>query len=97
MKTPIQHFLLVYDHKRGYLIETIEFGTDADAAVREYSALESKYRDDPAMDIVLVGSDSLDTIKVTHRNYFDPARTMSEWKEFLTNFAEDASQQLVNA
>ena len=32
--------------------------------------MERKHARDAAMDVVLVGSDSLETVKVTHRNYF---------------------------
>ena len=67
----IQHFILVYDRKLGQEVEQIHFGTDAKAAVTAYERLEARYRDVSSMDIVLVGSDSLDTIKVTHSTYFD--------------------------
>ena len=32
--------------------------------------MERKHARDAAMNVVLVGSDSLETVKVTHRNYF---------------------------
>lgn len=67
----IQHFLLVFDHGRDQLIQTIEFGGDSSAATSRYSELERQYRDNGAIDIVLVGSDSIETVKVTHANYFD--------------------------
>ncbi len=68
--TPIKHFLLIYDHKRGQLVETREFGRDSQRAVRSYQDLEQAHREEPWMDIVLVGSDSLETIQITHANYF---------------------------
>ncbi|QXT62767.1 hypothetical protein [Tessaracoccus palaemonis] len=66
----VKHFLLIYDHHAGHLVETLEFGTDAAAAVESYQQVERKFRDSAWMDIVLVGSDSLDTIRITHANYF---------------------------
>jgi hypothetical protein len=66
----INHFLLVFDHRRDELIDLREFAGDDDSAVAAYSETESKYSTDPAIDIVLVGSDSLETVKVTHQNYF---------------------------
>ena len=66
----INHFLLVFDHRRDELIGMREFGDDGDSAVTAYTEMERRHSSDPAIDIVLVGSDSLDTVKVTHQNYF---------------------------
>jgi hypothetical protein len=79
----ILHFLLQYDHQLGKLVDMIEFGTDGVAAIKRYGELEDEYRQNPEMDIVLVGSDSLETIKITHRNYFDEGRTFDDIAEFL--------------
>lgn len=66
----INHYLLVFDHARGELVETVDFGADVDAATAAYSARERAHREDAHIDIVLVGSDSLETVKVTHSTYF---------------------------
>lgn len=66
----IQHFLLVFDHRRDELVDQLYFGDDARAATVKYGELEKQFRDDAAIDIVLVGSDSIETVKVTHANYF---------------------------
>lgn len=67
----IQHFILVFDRRAGHLLNQHDFGVEAKAAVGKYEELEEQYRDCPHMDIVLVGSDSIETVKVTHANYFD--------------------------
>lgn len=67
----IQHFILVFDRAQGHLLQTLDFGTKASAAINRYEDLEEEFRDSPHMDIVLVGSDSIDTVKITHANYFD--------------------------
>lgn len=67
----IQHFILVFDRHEGRLVRQAEFGTRAQEALAEYEALEELYRDSPHMDIVLVGSDSIETVRVTHANYFE--------------------------
>lgn len=72
----IQHFLLVFDHEKGRLVELQEFGHDSKAAVAAYAATEEKLRDRGHMEIVLLGSDSLDTIRLTHANYFDGSATV---------------------
>lgn len=66
----IKHFLLVFDHRKDELVDMQEFGTNGNGAVTAYSEMEARHATDPAIDIVLVGSDSLETVKVTHQNYF---------------------------
>lgn len=82
MPKPIQHFLLVFDHTKDQLVELREFGTEAERATAEYGAAERKYRDQDAIDIVLVGSDSIETVKVTHSTYFEGIMK-SELSKFL--------------
>lgn len=65
----LRHYLLMYDRATGELVVAHEY-EDAVAAARAYAALEQRYRNEPGIEIVLVGSDSLDTIKLTHANYF---------------------------
>ncbi|MCW1250284.1 hypothetical protein ODZ83_08860 [Acaricomes phytoseiuli] len=69
--TTVQHFLLVFDHKQDRLIHQLEFGTDAVAATAAYAELERQYKEDLSIDIVLIGSDSIETVKVTHSSYFE--------------------------
>lgn len=64
------HFLLVYDLRQQKLVHNAEFH-DAQKASTEYARLEAKHRGDRDLEIVLVGADSLDTIKTTHGHYFD--------------------------
>lgn len=76
----IQHFILVFDHSKGYLVsEPLTFGDDSKSALAHYSELERTYRDDQNMDIVLIGSDSLSTVKITHANYFDGTAAFSKY------------------
>lgn len=67
----IQHFILLFDRRAGQMVDQLAFGFNAGAAIAKYEALEQAHRHDPHMDIVLVGSDSLETVKITHANYFD--------------------------
>jgi len=64
-----QHFLIVYDIDRG-LPTVEEYGTDYDAATRAYEDREREHRFDAHVEVVLLGADSLDTIKKTHSSYF---------------------------
>ncbi|SDB92298.1 hypothetical protein GA0111570_1094 [Raineyella antarctica] len=86
---PIKHFLLVYDRAEGHQVAVEEFGTDSAAAVRRYQELEREHASNPRMDIVLVGSDSLDTVRVTHANYFvEGAATVEALESYLRSFSE---------
>lgn len=76
----IQHFILVFDHTKGRLIdEPLTFGEDSKSALAHYSELERTYRENQNMDIVMVGSDSLETVKVTHANYFDGTAAFAKY------------------
>ena len=79
MSKHIEHFLIVFDHAAGKLEDVIPFGTDGDAAVAAYSAKEKELQGRDMMEIVLVGSDSLDTVKLTHANYFDGSVAVSKY------------------
>jgi len=82
MAEPIQHFLLVFDHDQRKLIDVQELGTDRDRAVAAYAAKEREIGalgGSSAIEIVLIGSDSLETVRVTHANYFDASVTGSKY------------------
>lgn len=76
--TKLRHFLLVFDHQQGRLVEAREFD-DGDEAVVAYGAKEREYGDRPLVEIVLIGSDSLETVKITHANYFDGTAAVSKY------------------
>jgi hypothetical protein len=79
MTERIQHFLLVFDHTAGHLIETQEFGEDADGALAAYASMEAVHGANKMIEVVLIGSDSLDTVKLTHANYFDGSAAVSKY------------------
>jgi hypothetical protein len=73
MSEAIRHFLLVFNRATGVLEDLQEFGVDSEAALSAYAAAEETYRESEWMQIVLIGSDSIDTVRVTHANYFEPS------------------------
>jgi hypothetical protein len=79
MSERIKHFLIVFDHTAGELESLFEFGENGDAAVEAYSAKEKELKDRESVEIVLIGSDSLDTVKLTHANYFDGRVAVSKY------------------
>jgi hypothetical protein len=69
----IRHFLLIFDVKAREL-HVEEYGTDYAAALSAYDEREKEYREAGRVedfDIVLLGADSLETVKKTHSSYFD--------------------------
>ncbi len=77
----LTHFILIYDHAQQKLVETLDFGSRGTAAAATYGELEQKYREQKGIEIVLVGADSLETIRSTHAHYFsesaaDPFETL---------------------
>lgn len=76
----INHFLLVFDHSRAELIGLEEFGTNAKAAMKAYADKEREHLDSSdSIEIVLIGSDSLETVQLTHANYFDGTVAVSKY------------------
>lgn len=75
----IQHFLLVFDHEQETLIKERHFGQDSETALAAYAECEKHYQDQSMIEIVLIGSDSIETVKLTHANYFDGAVAVSKY------------------
>jgi hypothetical protein len=72
------HFLLVYDRNQQKLVFQRPY-KNPEKAVRAYEEMEEKHRNDRHMEIVLVGADSLETIMLTHGNYFDAVPSASPY------------------
>jgi hypothetical protein len=70
--TQIQHFLVIYDIASGRA-EVEPFGEDYERAVEEYAKTEREYGDRDDFEIVLLGSDSYETLERTHSSYFELA------------------------
>jgi hypothetical protein len=65
----VQHFLVIYDIGEGEA--TVEsFGSDYERAVACYEAAERAHRRDGNIEVVLLGSDSRETLERTHSSYF---------------------------
>jgi hypothetical protein len=69
--TEILHFLIVFDHaERRMLVEPLVF-SDAMEAVDAYFQAEQYYEDQrDRIEVVLLGSDSLETVAQTHPIFF---------------------------
>jgi len=65
----LHHFLIVFDREAQHILEADRFD-DGEAAAEKYADMERQYGDQPNIEIVLVGSDSIETVQRTHGNYF---------------------------
>jgi hypothetical protein len=65
----LRHFLLVYD-ARSRSVSVEDLGEDADAAAQRYGEVEMEYEKRSGFEVVLIGADSLETIRQTHAHYF---------------------------
>jgi hypothetical protein len=63
------HFLIAYNRAEGVLVSEAMY-RDAHEAAEAYTALELEHKHDSNMEIVLIGSDSIETVRQTHSNYF---------------------------
>lgn len=79
MSQNIRHFLVIFDHSADVLIDVKHFGRDSDAALAAYAATEREYQDRRNVEIVLIGSDSFETVQKTHANYFGALPGASEF------------------
>ena len=70
MSWTLIHFLIVFDTESGAMREDVRAFIDDDEAVKAYRESENRYEEDRRIEVVLIGSDSLDTVKVTHANYW---------------------------
>ena len=77
MIPPILHFLIVFDHRTQESIELHEFDEDIDAALAAYAEKEERFCGDRSVEVVLLGSDSLESVKETHSLCF-PEKGLQE-------------------
>ncbi|MCY3584843.1 MAG: hypothetical protein OXG76_04005 [Acidimicrobiaceae bacterium] len=82
------HFLIVYDHQERRQLDLKTYD-DSRSAVAAYNATEQAYEDRPRVEVVLLGADSEDTIRITHPVYFqsgplDAADLFKPFKNLLT-------------
>jgi hypothetical protein len=68
----INHFLVIYDIPHG-LAHVDAYGRDYARALEAYAEAEEKYRRNHDVEVVLLGSDSIETLARTHASYFELA------------------------
>jgi hypothetical protein len=74
---PLKHFLLIFDHAEGRLLSHDEFG-DVSEAIAAYEDAEARFDANANIEVVLIGSDSFETVRETHANYFDGTAALAK-------------------
>ncbi len=72
------HFLLTYDRSERRLVNMERF-RDGRKAVDAYDEREREFADRPHIEVVLLGADSEDAIRVTHPIYFETDFSMEKY------------------
>lgn len=79
MEDTIHEFLLVYNATSGKLERCEDFGDDQAAAIKAYVDAERVHADEAGIQVVLIGSDSIETVRITHANYFGGSPLRSKY------------------
>ncbi len=66
-----------------------DHGSDAGVAVRRYEQLEAEHRAAPDLEIVLLGSASLDQVRITHPHYFNKERGSDSLTQLEESLSDD--------
>jgi hypothetical protein len=66
----VLHFLVIYNIRAGEA-DLVPFETDYEAALEAYNNAEQAHRNDTNTEVVLLGSDSVETLRRTHSSYFE--------------------------
>lgn len=63
------YFLVVFDRKQGSVLREERF-EDQHVAIAERFRTEKEHRDDPDIEVVVLGADSPEALRRTHARYF---------------------------
>ncbi len=63
------YFLLVFDRPKGEILLSEPYRSSADA-LRARFKQERKYRTNPDIEVVVLGADSMESLRRTHSRYF---------------------------
>ena len=74
----MSQFLLVYRRSTGELMEFVEYPDDRKRALEARWARERLEKDDPDVEVVLLGAASREALLKTHSRYFKTVRELVE-------------------
>lgn len=73
----MKHFLVVYDRRRGSIVRMQDYNL-ADQALSARFEAEREYRDQPDIEVVVLGAESRQALAHTHSRYFKDVRALAQ-------------------
>jgi hypothetical protein len=73
----VQHYLVIYDRRAGKIIRHRHFYAPTPALAARFAA-EREFRDEPDVEIVVLGAESWDALRLTHSRYFQDVRGLAD-------------------
>lgn len=73
----MRHYLVVYNRRRGRIIRHNAYRTAELALTARFDA-EREFRDEPDVEIVVLGAESWDALRRTHSRYFKGVQELAE-------------------
>jgi hypothetical protein len=70
------HYLVIYNRRAGEIIRRRQFQTSGPALTARFEA-EHEFRDEPDIEIVVLGADSWDALEKTHSRYFKGVQALA--------------------
>jgi hypothetical protein len=71
------HYLVIYDRRAGKIIRHHQYA-DPQIALTARFAAEREFREQQEIEIVVLGADSWDALKLTHSRYFKPVQELAD-------------------
>ena len=76
--TVLSQFVIVFNHEQGAMHQEVTVFTDSADTLRAYDAAERHFAEQEHIEVVPIGSDSLDTVRRTHANEFDGTAALEQ-------------------
>ncbi len=76
--TVLSQFVIGFNHEQGAMHQEVTVFTDAADTLRAYDAAERHFAEQEHIEVVPIGSDSLDTVRRTHANEFDGTAALEQ-------------------
>jgi hypothetical protein len=72
----MQHYLVIYNRRAGKIIRHRHYQNSSRALTARFEA-EREFRDDPDIEIVVLGAESWDSLLQTHARYFKSVQELA--------------------
>ena len=73
----MKHYLVVYNRREGRIIRRGDYPR-VDNALQARFAAEREFREDPDIEVVVLGAESWEALRHTHARYFQDVQQLAE-------------------